>query len=228
MVAQGTKVKIAEIFESVQGEGLYTGIPMTFVRFQHCPWDCTWCDTKYTWNRDGGIEMTIGQVVKEVNQLDHRWVCITGGEPLSQPKALRELLNDFEVGSYNSIEIETSGLNPLPEWFNERLAGRDLVTSWVVDVKPPSAKLTFGKNQYTQLQKLRVGDQIKYVVANQEDLDHVLYTKRVYGPFNAHEFISPVIIKGSSDKIWLNDAAGWCVKNNMRMQLQIHKFLGVR
>ena len=116
------KLEVSEIFNSIQGEGPSAGRLATFVRFCRCPLACTWCDSRYAWDRDDpGYETSIEYTVKELQQkllplvsLTHRLV-LTGGEPLLWKSNFLHLLNPFIYDWNASIEIETAGtIEPLP------------------------------------------------------------------------------------------------------------------
>ena len=240
-----TEIQVSEIFSSLQGEGVYAGVPMAFVRFAFCPWRCSWCDSVYTWGRSsnslGGLPehdegkndaalagavsnqtLTVGDVAQQVSKYDNEWVCITGGEPLAQPVGFRRLVKELSKGGYR-MEVETSGLNPLP-----RDATFELVTSWVVDVKLPSS----GMSQYAKtadLSRLRPLDQVKFVVRDKNDLD---YAKDVCNTLFANRtpactvLISPVVDtpfwEGQGNLAEIAEA----VKREFpfgRLSLQIHK-----
>src|SRR3990172_4467747 len=132
-----TKIFISEIFDSIQGEGVYAGIPMTFIRLQGCPFRCSWCDSEYTWQFGGRAEI-VEEVVEKVRREGHNWICITGGEPLSQPKAFAKLVQELKKNG-KKIEVETSGLVPLPKFWERDSEVFDLVDSWVPDVKCPGS-----------------------------------------------------------------------------------------
>lgn len=77
-------MRICEIFNSIQGEGLTMGAPTVFVRAVGCNLRCSWCDTGYSF--EGGTEMTVDEILDEVG--DAFRVCFTGGEPMLQPDAV--------------------------------------------------------------------------------------------------------------------------------------------
>ena len=116
-------MNINEIFLSIQGEGLYTGEKMVFIRTEYCNLRCSWCDTKYSFYE--GKEMSIGEITDAVERLnsEHRanWICLTGGEPLLQ-RDVSNLANSLSK-SYN-ILLETSGSIDikrfLPDYANVR------------------------------------------------------------------------------------------------------------
>lgn len=104
-------LRVNDIFTSIQGEGFWAGVPATFIRLQGCNVGCKWCDTKYTWNPKSGTEMTVEQILGQMEILDApHHVVITGGEPLLQN--LDELLETFSQRWYYT-QIETSGKSPI-------------------------------------------------------------------------------------------------------------------
>ena len=161
-------MRISEIFKSIQGEGIHAGIPMTFIRFQGCPWDCWWCDSRYTWDKAGGYVISPKEAAaRAAFPLEESWVVLTGGEPLAQPEAFSELVELLDIQG-NQIEVFTSGLNPAPPTIIF-----DKVDSWIVDIKCPSAKLTYGRHLF-DLSLLRSQDSAKFVVMDERDLEFVV------------------------------------------------------
>lgn len=216
-------MKISEIFTSIQGEGLLTGEPTTFIRLQGCEVGCTWCDSKYTWNLKGGKELSIAEIKAQVFEEDVEWICITGGEPLEHLADVEALVSAFSATRY--IEIETSGTILLPE---DPLFSK--ITSWVVDLKPPSANVDSWDrvNLLHAFPRLRPCDQIKCVVADEEDLQYVGW---VFEELSEHEteaqiLISPVFPLGSvPDQVWMQRCAEYAIEHNYRLSLQTHKFI---
>jgi 7-carboxy-7-deazaguanine synthase len=241
-----TNIRISEIFYSLQGEGILTGVPMTFVRFAFCPWRCRWCDSVYTWalsdTRMGGLPLVdqlqqeealtsakeveilgVSEIVEKVEQNPAKWVCITGGEPLSQPAAFRELVYALNKRSF-SVEVETSGLIPLP---GDNLF--DQVDSWVVDVKTPSS----GMGQFLRLDdldRLRKTDQVKFVVQSKDDLEFAveIVNQKLLRTDGPQVLVSPVgPTRFEKDGMELDQAAEF-IKSNIpkaRLSVQIHKFI---
>src|SRR5450432_3522794 len=97
MAADSAELKVSEIFESLQGEGASVGAPCVFVRLAQCNLHCAWCDTKYTWDfvryryEDEVREQSVAEVAQLVNDTTSRRLVLTGGEPLLQQRALKEL-----------------------------------------------------------------------------------------------------------------------------------------
>lgn len=106
-------LKVSEIFESLQGEGVTAGEPAVFLRLATCNLHCVWCDTKYTWDfnqyryEDEVRSREVGDVARELGRSAARRLVITGGEPLLQQRALEALT--VELGSGWTLEVETNG-----------------------------------------------------------------------------------------------------------------------
>ena len=101
-------MKIVEIFNSIQGEGLWTGQPMTFIRLAGCPVNCPFCDTDY----NKGTSMKLEEIVGKIN---NNHVCVTGGEPLVNPGITDLLERLLAVNPGDQIHVETSGCYLLPD-----------------------------------------------------------------------------------------------------------------
>ncbi|MEM2722403.1 MAG: radical SAM protein, partial [Thermoplasmata archaeon] len=151
-------MKVNEIFYSIQGEGVYMGIPMVFVRFTGCNLRCSWCDTKYAWEE--GKEMKIDEILAEIKKYKTNWVCITGGEPLLQEDIYKFIDRLLNMGY--KILLETNGSITL-----ENLPCEDnLIVD--MDIKTPSS----GMSKFMDLSNLEIlgpKDTVKFVIANQED-----------------------------------------------------------
>ncbi len=117
------KLKVNEIFRSIQGEGLSLGLPSVFLRLAICNLKCVWCDTDYTWNfdlhkmEDEVHEREIADIAKEVLALGAPNVVVTGGEPMLQQKAMLELFPLLRAGGVRWIEVETNGTMALVDDF---------------------------------------------------------------------------------------------------------------
>jgi 7-carboxy-7-deazaguanine synthase len=202
-------MKIAEIFQSLQGEGKNQGRPCLFIRFAGCNLRCHWCDTAYS--QTGGIEMDLDTVLNQVMLLNPSYVCITGGEPLLQVDDLEPLL----VSLYRRgimIDIETNGTIDFT-----RLQP---YASICMDVKCPSSG---EQSDIGYLGALRPNDTVKFVVKDENDCRYareIITNYRIPGEI----FVSPVfgcdympIIRF----ILVNDL-------QVRFQIQLHKLIGVK
>ena len=168
------KLKISEIFESIQGEGVNTGKPTVFLRTALCNLACTWCDTKYTWdwkNYDYATEvkeMSIKDIKTQIEKYDKNHLVITGGEPLLQQHGLSELID--ELDSRYFIEVETNG-TIMP---NNRLQER--VNQWNVSPKMSTSGNKLGTYEKDSCYRFFSGLQnsfFKYVVKNETELQEV-------------------------------------------------------
>jgi len=163
-------VLITEIFHSIQGEGLYAGLPMLFVRTNICNIRCDWCDTKYSFY--GGKDMSLQEIIRSVQESKENWVCFTGGEPLVQREAHEFVKQVVDLGK--NILIETNGTISVRNFvFSDRIFID-------MDVKPPSAKVTKGFLM-ENLRYLRKQDYLKIVIKDDEDLNFALDFVDRYG-----------------------------------------------
>lgn len=217
-------MKVNEIFYSIQGEGVHQGVPMVFVRMQGCNLlpHCSYCDTTYAQDIGRGKELSISDVVDEVNkQCNFRtpsWVCITGGEPLWQETSLLYLVKQLKERGY-SITIETNGSFQVPSWFG-------IVDSWSADIKcPSSGVIGTSKDDWFGI---RDCDQIKFVVGPQEDLDFVRYTLDRHRGAPPQVLVSPVIFVDDTGHVDLwrpQESIKLCLELGVRFSLQIHKII---
>lgn len=220
-------MRVNNMFYSIQGEGVYQGVPTVFVRLAGCnllPNFCKWCDTTYAQEADSGREMSVEQVVQEVIHLypyQKGWVCITGGEPLFQPDGLEELARELKRQQY-LIEIETNGSLPRPGWWT-------LVDSWCADIKCPSSGVA-GISREIWF-KTRPQDQIKFVVGTEEDLEFADEMIRRHIVDNPVVLVSPVIENSELDfdaswnKEWLQRCVEFAKEHRARFSLQWHKIV---
>jgi 7-carboxy-7-deazaguanine synthase len=137
MAADSATLKVSEIFESLQGEGVSAGAPAIFVRLAQCNLHCVWCDTKYTWDfehyryEDEVREQPVAEVAQLVNASPCRRLVLTGGEPLLQQRPLKEFF--VRLAPDIVVEVETNG-TIAPE--SESLSR---VNQWNVSAKLSSA-----------------------------------------------------------------------------------------
>ena len=204
------RLRISEIFHSLQGEADAVGWRTVFVRLTGCPLRCTWCDTEYAFH--GGQWRTIAEVLTEVAVYATRHVCVTGGEPLAQKRCLGLLAQLCDAGY--EVSLETSGALDV--------ADVDPRVRKVVDLKAPGSGET-ARNLWSNLAHLLPHDQLKIVIADRTDYEwasamlqeHALATR-------CQVLFSPV-----HGKIVPRDLAEWILADRLdvRMQLQLHKLL---
>ena len=204
------RLKITEIFLSIQGEGLTAGVPTVFVRLTGCPLRCTYCDTAYAFS--GGEYLTVPQVLDRVRVFGTQHVTVTGGEPLAQAGALDLMRTLCDAG--HAVSLETSGALDV--------AAVDRRVVRVLDLKTPSSG-ECARNLYANLDHLRVGDQVKFVLADRADYDWAVTTAAQYDiATRACVLFSPAW--GRLDGATL---AEWMLADRLpyRLQLQLHKIL---
>lgn len=203
------RLKITEIFFSIQGEGRYSGLPTVFIRLTGCPLRCQYCDTAYAFT--GGEWQAIPEIIKKTASYSTPYVCVTGGEPLSQSRCLA-LLSDLCDAGYG-VSLETSGaidISPV-----------DPRVSRVVDIKTPGSK-EFERNLWTNLDELTDADALKLVICDRADYEWARseLEKRLKVP-------CPVFFSPSFDQLEANTLADWILEDQLpvRLQLQLHKLL---
>ncbi len=205
------RLRISEIFFSLQGEARDSGRPTVFVRLTGCPLRCRWCDTAYAFA--GGEIMAVADIMQRVATYPTTRVCVTGGEPLAQA-AVHTLLQALCDAGY-AVSLETSGALPI-EAVDPRV-------SRVMDLKAPDSGES-GRNLLSNIEDLRAHDQIKFVIASRRDFDWSLAMIEQYQLCQRVDevLISPV--HGEQDATQL---AGWILDSRqaLRLQLQLHKIL---
>ena len=205
-----TRLRITEIFHSLQGESLNVGLPTVFVRLTGCPLRCVWCDTTYAFG--GGAWMDVDQVVEQVAGFRTSHVTVTGGEPLAQRACLSLLTDLCDRGL--RVSLETSGA--------VTLSNVDPRVKIVMDLKAPGSGEQ-GRNRWENLGDLRRTDQIKFVIAHRQDYDWAVARIEEHGlAERAHLLFSPVF-----EQMDPAELAGWILEDRLpvRFQLQLHKTL---
>jgi 7-carboxy-7-deazaguanine synthase len=204
------RLRITEIFHSIQGEADAVGWPTVFVRLTGCPLRCTWCDTTYSFH--GGQWREIDDILREVASHGARHVCVTGGEPLSQKRCLILLARLCDAGY--EVSLETSGALDV--------SAVDPRVRKVVDLKAPDSG-EFKRNRWSNLDHLRPHDQVKFVLAGRGDYEWARETVQAHAlAARCQVLFSPV--HGSLKP---RELAEWILADRLpvRMQLQLHKLL---
>ena len=205
-----TRLKITEIFRSLQGEADTVGIPTVFVRLTGCPLRCQYCDTAYAFH--GGEWRTLDEIVNQVRELDVTHVCVSGGEPLAQKNCIPLLTRLCDEGY--RVSLETSGAMSL-----EQVDPRVVM---VVDVKTP-ASTEEARNRYDELSRLQSKDLVKFVICDRADYEWSRDKLRELGlPARCTVLFSP-----SHDQLPARDLADWILEDRLpvRFQIQLHKYL---
>lgn len=204
------RVRVTEIFHSIQGESSRVGLPTVFVRLTGCPLRCVWCDTEYAFT--GGDYRSIDDILQAVAPFHCRTVCVTGGEPLAQKSCLPLLTALCDAGY--SVSLETSGALDIGEV--------DARVSRIVDLKAPgSGEVT--KNRWENLPLLNARDELKAVLASRADYDWAVALCREHDLFAR----CPVLFSPVQGQLDPAELAQWIVADALpvRFQLQLHKVL---
>jgi len=204
------RLKITEIFRSLQGEGNAVGFPTVFVRLTGCPLRCQYCDTSYAFT--GGQWWTLAAILEQVASLEVTHVCVTGGEPLAQPNCLPLLKGLCDAGY--QVSLETSGALSV--------ADVDPRVARVVDVKTPASGEA-ARNLLEQLSLLQAHDQIKFVICDRADYEwsrDLLRDRKLQAQ-------ATVLFSPSHEQLPARQLADWILEDRLpvRMQVQLHKIL---
>jgi len=203
-------MKITEIYSSIQGETQYAGLPCTLVRTTGCDLRCGYCDSAFAFN--GGRDLSIDEIVGEVDRLGAPLVLLTGGEPMLQrelPKLAARLL---DVGY--RVMIETSGAHPLDALPAEVVR--------VVDVKTPASGESH-RMRWELLGSLRPRDAVKFVLADEPDYRWACDVVRTHELGGRTEVLfSPV-----HGRLAPKDLVAWMLRDRIpaRLNLQLHKYV---
>tara|TARA_B110000211_G_scaffold235021_1_gene308544 strand:+ start:5266 stop:5946 length:681 start_codon:yes stop_codon:yes gene_type:complete len=221
-----TTYKINEIFETLQGEGSFTGQPSIFIRLQGCPVGCSWCDTKHTWEVALSEEVDKNIIVSKNTENDNwgtftveqlkalfisegylaKHVVITGGEPCMYD--LTPLCLTLESNGY-SCQVETSGT------FEVQVSNKCWVTV--------SPKVNM-KGGYKVLKSaLLRANEIKHPVATEQHIDDLKELLDEHKIDDMQVYIQPISQKERATKLAIKS----CIENNWRLSVQVHKYIGI-
>ncbi|HTW73548.1 MAG TPA: 7-carboxy-7-deazaguanine synthase QueE [Steroidobacteraceae bacterium] len=210
MSSASTRLKLTEIFYSLQGEADSAGIPTVFVRLTGCPLRCQYCDTSYAFH--GGDWSELPAILERVAAYGATHVCVTGGEPLAQPGCL-VLLAALADAGYR-VSLETSGALPI-EAVDPRVIR-------VVDVKTPGSGEE-RRNRYEQLALLRPEEQIKFVLCDRADYE---WGREKLASLQLARRCQ-VLFSPSHEQLPARQLAEWILEDRLpvRFQIQLHKYL---
>ncbi|MCU0870015.1 MAG: 7-carboxy-7-deazaguanine synthase QueE [Burkholderiales bacterium] len=204
------KLRINEIFHSLQGETSRVGLPTVFVRLTGCPLRCGWCDTAYAFHE--GDMRSVDEVLAVVAKHGTPYVCVTGGEPLAQKACLDLLRRLCDIGY--DVSLETSGaldIGPV-----------DARVSRIVDFKAPGSG-EVDRNLWSNVAHLSHHDEVKFVLADRADYEWAC------GVVDTHMLAArcPVLLSPVHGELEPRQLAEWILADRLpvRMQLQLHKLL---
>jgi len=204
------RLVVNEIFYSIQGESTHVGRPCAFVRLTGCNLRCSWCDTAYAFHE--GQAMSLDEVLDRVRVYGCRLVEVTGGEPLLQPAVL-PLMERLVAEGYEVL-LETGGslsIADVPAGVNR-----------IVDVKCPGSGEA-QRNLWENLEDLRDGDELKFVLAGREDY---LWAREQIARRGLERQV-PILFSPVHEKLDPAEMARWILEDGLvvRAQIQLHKSL---
>ena len=204
------RLRVTELFYSLQGESVSAGIPTVFVRLTGCPLRCSYCDTEYAFT--GGEWMTCGDILSRVADYACDYVTVTGGEPLAQRRCFDLLIRLCDAGY--RVSVETGGAHDI--------SAIDPRVTRVMDLKTPASG-ECERNLYSNMEWLRSRDQVKMVICGRDDYE---WAKR---QLVKHRVTSrcEVLFSPAWQRQNATELAEWILADRLpvRLQLQLHKFL---
>ncbi len=205
-----SRIRLIEVYASVQGESTWVGVPCVFVRLAGCNLRCTWCDSTFTFK--GGQHRSIDEVLEEVAAFGIPLVEVTGGEPLVHRQAIPLMARLLERG--HTVLLETSGsrdISAVPE-----------AVHIILDLKPPDSGEE-AANLWSNIPLLKSKDEVKFVIASRRDYEWSREKVREHGlDRRCTVLFSPVF-----GQVAPLDLANWILEDRLpvRFQLQLHKVL---
>lgn len=222
------KYPINEIFQTLQGEGVFTGVPAVFIRLQGCPVGCSWCDTKQTWEKEQDKQTTLGDIALKTLDSDTwamansdaliqlmkakgftaKHIVITGGEPCIYD--LTQLTESLEQSGYQ-CQIETSGTYPIQCSEN----------TWVT----VSPKVGMKGGLEVLAQAVNRANEVKHPVARGKDIEALDAILALRTPDNPPIVaLQPISQKVAATKLCIET----CIQRNWRLSIQTHKYLNIQ
>lgn len=219
--------KVNELFQTIQGEGVYTGVPAIFVRLQGCDVGCAWCDTKHTWEIDPAKKSDLILLTNKSNESD-RWadssakeivdeikrlgysanlIVITGGEPcMYDLRELTQVLHEFGF----DIQLETSGTYPV-----------------LVDAKTwvtLSPKVNMRGKKVVLKEALQRANEIKHPVGTEKDIEQLdALLAQLKSVKDKTICLQPISQKAKATALCMQT----CIERNWRLSVQMHKYLQI-
>lgn len=207
-LAPRERLRITEVYASIQGESTHAGKPCVFVRLTGCNLRCTWCDSAFTFQ--GGVVRAVGDVIDEAAAFGIPTVEVTGGEPLLQPASIPLMAGLLDRG--HEVLLETSGSLPIDAVPPE--------VRIILDLKPPDSG-EVERNLWANLELLLPHHEVKIVVASRADYEWAR------GVIHEHAIADrcTVLISPAWGLVAAADLVAWMLEDRLpaRFNFQLHK-----
>ncbi|WP_273021571.1 7-carboxy-7-deazaguanine synthase QueE [Rheinheimera sp.] len=218
--------KVNEVFETIQGEGSFTGAAAIFIRLQGCPVGCSWCDTKHTWEIKDTLRQPLGDIVIKIAETEH-WAEVSPAE----------LLALFATEGYQAKHVVITGgepcmydLNPLCHLLHQHGYSTQIETSGTFEVKAPadtwvtvSPKVNMAGGYKVLQSALDRANEIKHPVAMEKHVDELLQLLQRTDTTAKLVYLQPISQQRRATEL----AIAMCKRHNFRLSVQVHKYLGI-
>ncbi|MBU2115879.1 MAG: 7-carboxy-7-deazaguanine synthase QueE [Gammaproteobacteria bacterium] len=218
--------KVNEVFETIQGEGSYTGAPAIFIRLQGCPVGCSWCDTKHTWEIKDELRQPLGDIVIKTAETEH-WAAVSAAD----------LIALFAREGYQAKHVVITGgepcmydLNPLCDALHDAGYSTQIETSGTFDIKAPaqtwvtvSPKVNMAGGYKVLQSALDRANEIKHPVAMEKHVEELLQLLQQTNVATKLIYLQPISQQRRATEL----AIAMCKQHNWRLSVQVHKYLGI-
>lgn len=206
-------LRVNEVYDSIQGEGLHAGLPCRFIRLAGCDLRCAYCDTPYALAQGSGRPMSVRDLLDDVDSADVRLVEITGGEPLLQP-AVYPLMHEL-LARRHEVLLETNGHHDADAVPHEVVR--------IIDVKTPGSGMALG-GYAANLGRLRSTDQIKFVIVDRADYE---WARELISRHRIDTHAAAVLLSPAHGVLDPRELAEWIVADRapVRLHVQVHKYI---
>ena len=205
------QIRIHEIYESIQGESTFAGMPCTFVRLSRCNLRCRWCDTPQAF--EGGTLMSRAEVLERALSFGTPLVELTGGEPLLQGGAIPLMRELCDAG--RTVLLETSGERDVSQV--------DPRVHRIMDLKAPGSEES-ERNRWENIEHLTMRDEVKVVLADRADYD---WAKRAIEEHDLADRVNAVLLSCVWGELDPKELVKWVLRDKLpvRVQIQQHKVI---
>lgn len=202
---------VNEIYQSIQGESTFAGLPCVFVRLTFCDLRCSWCDTEYAFYE--GTKMPLEEIIAAVDKFGCPLVELTGGEPLLQPAAPALMAGLLDKGY--QVLLETAG--------HRDISAVDKRVVRIMDLKCPDSGMS-DKNRWENIAQLTANDEVKCVIASRADYE---WAREKVLQYDLPNKVRAVLFSAVFDRIEPRQIVDWLLADKLpvRFQLQMHKFI---